>query len=290
MRDIELLAPTSRQEVLSLLSGADEDTRLIAGGTGLINLIKQRLASPERLVSLHRVTDLSGITWAEDSVTLGALEHLLDLELDATLREKVPVLHQVLAEVASPRIRSMATLGGALGQADPNQDLPVVLMALDASVIAESATATQEIPIREFFKDYYETALAPDQLVTALRIPLPAPGSLFHYRKFTPGSLEDYACVGVCVRIDIDSTGKCEDARIVLGSVAPTIFRSHTAEQMLAGKTITPELAEAVAIAAAKDTDPMDDARGSARYKKRMARVWVKRSLLALAESARGGR
>ena len=281
MRDIELLSPANRDEALALLADADEDTRLIAGGTGLINLVKQRLASPERLVSLHKVTDMGGVEWTGNNVTIGALEHLIDLEFDERLREQLPVLHQVLAEVASPRIRSMATLGGALGQADPNQDLPVALMALDAIVIAESSTASREIPIAEFYEDYYETVLAPDEMITALRVPLPPPASRFHYKKFTPGSLEDYACVGVCVRITSDEGGKCRDARIVVGSVAPTIFRSQAAEQMLLGQSITPALAAEAAAAAALETDPMDDARGSAAYKRRMVKVWLARSLLA---------
>lgn len=282
MRDIELLAPETRAEVLGLLADADEETRLLAGGTGLLNLIKQRLASPERLISLHKVDDLGGIDWSDEGVTIGALEHLLELEHNPTLRDKMPILHQVLAEIASPRIRSMATLGGALGQADPNQDLPLALLALDACVIAESSGARQEIPIDDFYADYYETSLAPDQMVTALHVPLPSPASRFHYKKFTPGSLEDYACVGVCVRIDLDENGCCSDSRIVLGSVAPTIFRSHAAEAKLAGQAITPALAAEVARIAASETDPVDDTRGSAEYKSRMARVWLQRALLAV--------
>lgn len=283
MRDFQLVAPADKPETLQLLAAADEDTRIIAGGTGLMNLLKQRLASPGRLVSLHRVTDLGGIAWDGDTVTIGALERLMDIGEDPSIGARLPVLREALAEVASPRIRMMATLGGAVAHGDPNQDTPVALMALDSIVVAESRDGVTEFPIAEFYRDYYETRLSPRQLVTAVRIPGDWHSSRFRYKKFTPGSREDYACVGVCVRLDFDDQDRCMDSRIVLGSVGPTVFRSHAAEQLLVGQAVTEDLARQAAEIAANESDPIDDTRGSTDYKRRMARVWVRRCLLEAA-------
>jgi len=283
MRDFQLDSPVDKPQTLQLLAAADDDTRLLAGGTGLLNLLKQRLASPGRLISLHRVTDLGGITLDGTTVTIGALERLIDIGEHPLIGERLPVLRDTLAEVASPRIRMMATLGGAVAHGDPNQDTPVALMALDAIVVAESRDGVTELPIAGFYRDYYETRLSPDQLVTAVRIPGDWHSSRFSHKKFTPGSREDYACVGVCVRLDFDDRNRCTDSRIVLGSVGPTVFRSRAAEELLAGKAITENLARQAAQIAANETDPVDDTRGSADYKRRMAGVWVRRCLLEAA-------
>lgn len=280
MENFTLESPTTKSEVLALLADADEDTRLIAGGTGLINLVKQRLAHPERLISLHKTTGLASVSTSSDAIEIGALTRLIDLEHDDAIASKVPVLGEALAEIASPRIRSMATIGGAVSHADPNQDLPTALIALDAIVIAESADGSRDIPIAEFYIDYYETALETNEMVTGIKIPVPGNASRFAYKKFTPGSREDYACVGVCVRLDIDDDGTINDSRIVLGSVAPTIRRVAEAEALIHGKKITEALATEAGELARKATDPVDDTRGSAAYKTRMAGVWVKRCLM----------
>lgn len=278
MDQFELSSPATRSEVLALIEDGDEGTRLLAGGTGLINLMKQRLAGPERLVSLHRVTDLGGIRHAEQAILIGALERLIDLEQHPDIRSNFPVLANALSEVASPRIRSMATIGGAMAHADPSQDTPLALMALDAVAIVESSTASREIPVDELYVDYYETRVGPNELITAVRLPLSKPGSRFAYKKFTPGSLEDYACVSVCIRLDLDGD-VCTDLRIVLGGVGPTIFRATEAEALLRGKIVSDALIADAASAAMAATDPVDDTRGSAGYKRKMTGVWVKRTV-----------
>jgi carbon-monoxide dehydrogenase medium subunit len=284
MENFTLESPTTKSEVLALLANADEETRLIAGGTGLINLVKQRLAYPERLISLHKTEDMANISSSSDALEIGALTRLIDLQNNEDIASKVPVLTEALAEVASPRIRSMATVGGAVSHADPNQDLPTALIALDTIVLVESADASREIPIADFYADYYETALEPNEMVTGIRIPVPNKASRFAYKKFTPGSREDYACVGVCIRLDIDDHGNVKDSRIVLGSVAPTIRRVDDAEQLILNQEMTEALAAQAGGLASNATDPVDDTRGSANYKTRMAGVWVKRCLLRAAD------
>lgn len=292
MREFNLIAPGNKAEVLALLAQGDDGNRIIAGGTGLINLMKQQLVTPDQLISLHKVSDLGAIELSADAVIIGALNRLADIEKDTRISELFPVLIETLREVASPRIRSMATIGGALAHGDPNQDTTVTLTALNCVVVIESTTGTREVPIDQFYKDYYETVLQPTEMVVAVKIPLPADTEHFVFKKFTPASAEDYACVSVCVCLNLKGD-RCESCRIVLGGVGSTIIRCKEAERIIndarsLNKRVFENLADDAAIAAAAETDPMDDTRGSSDYKRQMARVWVKRCILMAADQRPG--
>ena len=277
MREFELVAPNNKTEVLSLLG--DDDHRIIAGGTGLINLMKQQLASPARLISLHKVNDLHRIEHFENILSIGALVTLAEIERSAIVQELMPIIIETLREVANPRIRSMATLGGSLAHGDPNQDTPVTLAALGSIAVIESVARVREVALSNLYLDYFETVLEPTEMITGIKIPIPSPDHRIAFKKFTPGSVEDYACVTVCVRLKM--TDKiCQSSRIVLGGVGPTIIKSVLAEQILKDKEISAALADEAALAAAEQTEPTDDTRGSAGYKRRMTRVWVKRMIL----------
>ena len=284
MNNFQLQAPDSRAEVLALLTEHADEARLIAGGTGLLNLMKQRLAFPELLVSLHRVPDLSGRVIDGEIIQIGALTRLADLERDPIIREHLPMLCTTLAQVASPRIRAMATLGGAVAHGDPHQDTPAALIALGASAIAQTSHGQREIALDELYRDYYETALEAHELITEIRIPVPTQPSAAAYLKFLPRSAEDYATVAVAVRLDLDAqTRACQQCRIVLGSVGATPIRSQATESILTGKDFSAARVQQAAERAAEDTDPMSDTRGSASYKRDMTVVFVRRALLQVA-------
>lgn len=284
MNDFQLEAPDSRATALALIAEHTDSARLIAGGTGLINLMKQRLAFPELLVSLHRVPDLAGITLGDGVIKIGALTRLADLERDSAIRKHAPMLCATLTQVASPRVRAMATVGGAVAHGDPHQDTPAALIALDATAIAQSASGEREIALHELYLDYYETTLEPNELITEVRIPIPTQPSAAAFIKFLPRSAEDYATVAVAVRLDIDEQDRsCQQCRIVLGSVGSTPIRSSDAESIITGTKVSAELIEQAAQRAAKDTDPMSDTRGSAEYKRDMTVVFVRRTLLQAA-------
>ncbi len=282
MRQFELVAPGSKTDVLSLLG--DNDSRIIAGGTGLINLMKQRIANPARLISLHKVADLHRIEQVENMINIGALVTLAEIERSELVQELAPVIIETLREVANPRIRSMATLGGTLAHADPNQDTPVTLAALGGIVILESVSGLRELALSALYRDYYETALEPDEMITAIKIPIPSPDHRTAFKKFTPASVEDYACVTVCVRLKVVDN-LCQSSHIVLGGVGSTIIKSTPAEQVLLGRQVSAAIADEAAQAAARQTEPTDDTRGSADYKRRMTRVWVRRMILKAAGS-----
>ena len=284
MNNFQIEVPDSRAAALALLDRHADGARLIAGGTGLVNLMKQRMAFPERLISLHRVPDLSGITLDDQGIRVGALTRLHDVERDPIIREHLPMLCATLAQVASPRIRAMATLGGAVAHGDPHQDTPAALIALGASAIAQTTSTQREIALEELYLDYYETALKPNELITEIRIPRPAPPSAATYIKFLPRSAEDYATVAVAVRFDLDAQSRAiARCVIVLGSLGSTPIRSRAAECLITGAAFDVECAQQAAQRAAADTDPMSDTRGSARYKRAMCVVFVRRALLEVA-------
>jgi carbon-monoxide dehydrogenase medium subunit len=273
-----VLTPTSIGEALALLD-ANRDAEVIAGGTSLVNMMKQRLLAPEALVSLHRIAEQRGSTVTDDVLSLGALMSLRDVETDPLVRRHFPMLVETLREVASVRIRNMATLGGALAHGDPNQDSPATLMALDASVASATSDSERVRPLSEFYVDYYETQLEPGELITEVRIPLPASRSAGSFMKFLPRSKEDYGVVTVATRLALADDGRCDTCRIALGCVGMTVMRALDAEGSLEGERIVDAgIAEAARLAMAI-TEPVSDSRGSAEYKKKMVEVFVRRSL-----------
>jgi carbon-monoxide dehydrogenase medium subunit len=182
----------------------------------------------------------------------------------------------------------MATVGGALAHADPNQDPPVTLLALDASVELRSAGGQRVVPLGAFFRDYYETALEPGELVTGVTVPPLPPGSGAAFIKFLPRSADDYATVAVAAIVTLEAGGeRCREARIALGSVAPTPLRAQAAEALLRGGRLDERMLEAAGEAAKGEVDPLTDHRGSAEYKREMTAVMVGRALTQAWDAAR---
>jgi aerobic carbon-monoxide dehydrogenase medium subunit len=288
MNAFEYRAPRTVDEALALLQEYGDDARAIAGGTALVTLMRQRLVRPACLVSLRDVQGLDRIEAADGGLRLGALVTHREAELSPLVSERVPVLAETFRRVASVRIRHMATIGGALAHADPNQDPPVTLLALGARVEIRSASSRREQPLDELFRDYYETTLEPGELVTAVTVPpLPA-ASGSSFLKFLPRTADDYATVAVSAVVTLEPDGaRCRQARVALGSVGVTPLRGRRTEAMLAGQPLTPGLIDAAAETVKSEVDPLGDHRGSAAYKRDMAAVMVGRALTQAWESAR---
>ena len=289
MNAFDYRAPRTIDEVLALLAEHGDDARVIAGGTALVTMMKQRLVRPEVLVSLRDVEGLTGIQAAKGEIRLGALTTHREAELSPLVNEHSPVLAETYRRVATVRIRHMATVGGSLAHADPNQDSPVTLMALDARVEIRKTGGKREVPLAAFFRDYYETALEPGELITAVAVPpLPA-ASGGAYVKFLPRSADDYATVAVAAIVTLESGGgRIREGRIALGSVAPTPIRARAAEALLAGSQPDDErVLAAVGEAVKQAVDPLTDHRGSAEYKREMAAVMASRALTQACAAAR---
>jgi carbon-monoxide dehydrogenase medium subunit len=280
MNPFDFRQPDTLEEVLTLLHDRGEDARVMAGGTALVIMLKQRLVMPDCLISLQKLQGLDQINVTNGEVQLGALTTHRAVERSPAIRTRLPSLAETYAHVATIRIRNVATVGGALAHADPNQDPPVMLMALDARVRLTSTAGSRQVPIGEFFTDYYETVRQPDELVTEIVVPVLQPHSGSVYLKFLPRTADDYATVGVAATVTIDpASGTCQDCRIAMGCVASTPVRVPEAEALVRGHRLTPELAREAGALAQQVTDPISDTRGSAEYKRAMAGVFVRRAL-----------
>lgn len=288
MNAFDYRAPRTVDEALAILREYGEDARVIAGGTALVTMMRQGLVRPTCLVSLRDVEGLGRIEATNGSVRLGALVTHREAEVSPLLRERLPVLAETFRRVATVRIRHMATVGGALAHADPNQDPPVTLIALEAKVEIRRAGSQRELPLGEFFRDYYESALEPGELVTGVTVPRLPAASGAAYLKFLPRTADDYATVAVAAVVSLEPDGeRCREARIALGSVGVTPLRARAAEALLRGERLGESLFQAAGEAAKGEVDPLSDHRGSAAYKREMTGVMVGRALTQAWDAAR---
>jgi carbon-monoxide dehydrogenase medium subunit len=277
MIKFDYLEPESLDETFTLLDQHGDSARVIAGGTSLIIWMRQRLLMPRVVISVARIPNFGTITFNEhDGLRIGAGARHRDIELSPIVKQRYPLLHETFRKVAQPRIRNMGTIGGNLAAGDPLTDPGASLIALDAEVTLASSQGQRTMPLEEFFVDYYQTALNPGDLLTEIRVPPPERPGWSHI-KFTPRSIEDFATVGVALTLR-ERDGVCEDVRIGLNSVAPTIVHAKQAERALLGKAINDAALRNMAEVAATEVDPMDDNRGSADYKREMVKVLVRRA------------
>jgi len=280
MTPFEYRTPKSLKEVHANLKEFGSDAKLVAGGTALIIMMKQRLVRPSCLISLRSVRGLNGIELQNGGLRIGGLATHRQLETSPLIRRRLPVLAETYHHVATLRVRNMATVGGGLAHADPNQDPPPSLIALGATLKATSANGSRVIPMDEFFKDYYETVLNPDELITEVMVPKLPPNSGAAYIKFLPRTADDYATVSAAAVLTLDKSNKTvADVRIALGSVGVTPIRATAAEAVLRGQPLKAEAFAEAGEKAKEAVDPISDFRGSAGYKKDMAAVFVRRAL-----------
>jgi aerobic carbon-monoxide dehydrogenase medium subunit len=280
MTPFEYRTPKSLKEVHANLKEFGSDAKLVAGGTALIIMMKQRLVRPSCLISLRSVRGLNGIELQNGGLRIGGLATHRQLETSPLIRRRLPMLAETYHHVATLRVRNMATVGGGLAHADPNQDPPPSLIALGATLKATSANGSRVIPMDEFFKDYYETVLNPDELITEVMVPKLPPNSGAAYIKFLPRTADDYATVSAAAVLTLDKSNKTiADVRIALGSVGVTPIRATAAEAVLRGQPLKTEAFAEAGEKAKEAVDPISDFRGSAGYKKDMAAVFVRRAL-----------
>jgi carbon-monoxide dehydrogenase medium subunit len=282
MRPFDYLEPETLDEALALLAEDADDTHVMAGGTSLVILMKQDLVRPARVIGLRKLAQLRAID-VENGLRLGALATHGALARSSAVRGHSPALTATFAAVATVRIREQATLGGNLAHADPAQDPPVTLLALDAVAVAMSKARARRIPLEALFVDVFETSLEPDELLLRVELPpLPA-GARAIFKKFLPNTLDDYATVSVATVVATSPDGTCTHARIALGGVGPVPLRARDAERSLVGRRLDDAAIRSAAALAAAATDPLADLRGTAEYKRAMAAVWTERALRGVA-------
>jgi aerobic carbon-monoxide dehydrogenase medium subunit len=277
--DLVFRAPQTLNDALAELAG-EQDAMAMGGGTSVGLLLKNSLIEPRKIVWLARVPGLRQIEVSPgEVVSIGAMVTLREIVRSGVIRQQFPALAHAAGQVGNPRVRAVATLGGALAHADPRQDVPPVLCALDARIRIAGPAGTRDIPVAGFHTGFMETVLAPDELVTCVLIPV-VPGRRAAYARFTPGSDDDYPTVSAAASIVRAGDLRVSGAILALGGVGRVPLLVSAADTLTA---IIPGEAEIGAVAAAAEAaaDPSDDQRGSARYKKAMAREWSARVLRA---------
>jgi carbon-monoxide dehydrogenase medium subunit len=280
MPNIKLLQPSSLDEALSLLSAHGDEAKIISGGTALVIMLKNRLIAPAALLSLGRLSELRNIRHEPGvGLRLGALVTIREAELSPLIRDKQPTLAETFGKVGNVRVRHAATVGGNLTEADYASDPPCVLVALRARVKARSAKGEREIPLVRLFKGFYETTLAPDEILTELIVPDPEPGTRSTYLKYVSRSSEDRPCAGMAAVLETLADGACRELRLVAGAVAEIPQEVSAAEEQARGFRLSGKLIDDIAQAYADAIEPLSDLRGSAWYRKQIIAVLARRAM-----------
>ncbi len=270
--EFDYTAPESLQDAISALSQGGEDAKLLAGGHSLIPLMKLRLAAPSLLIDIRKVPGLQGIQRENGSWRIGALTRHTELEHTAELG----VIAQAAGTIADPQVRNRGTIGGSLAHGDPASDLLAVMMVCDATVTLQGPGGQRTVAAGELFKDYLETAVEPDEVLTEIRFPA-LDGWGYDYQKFNRRS-EDWAMVAVSVVVK-KSGDTCEDVRVGLTHMSSVPLRATAVEDALRGQSLSAENIAKAAEQAAEGTDPPGDLNASPEYKRHLARVLTRRAL-----------
>ncbi len=276
--EFDYVAPDSLDGAIRALAEGGEDAKLLAGGHSLLPLMKLRLAAPSLLVDLRRVDGLTGVR-RNGAVSIGAMTTHA-----AVAGAGLGLLSEAAGHIADPQVRHRGTIGGSLAHGDPASDLPAVVLAAEAVVAVQGSGGQREIAATELFRDYLETALAADEVITEIRFPDGVDGWSFGYQKFNRRQ-EDWAMVGVCALVRREGE-TAADVRIGLTNMGSTPLRARAVEEALRGQSLSPENIARAAEQAAEGTSPPADLNASSDYKRHLARVLCRRAL----EQAAGDR
>jgi aerobic carbon-monoxide dehydrogenase medium subunit len=273
------VAAHSVDEALRLLDKHGDAGKLLAGGHSLIPAMKLRLMSPGTLIDLGMIPGLRGIRVDERSLVIGALTLHADVASSDLVREQLPGLADAASVIGDMQVRNRGTIGGSVAHADPAADFPVVLTALNASLVVQSSTGNRTIAVDEFFTDFYTTAMAANEILTEIRVPIPPSGSGTAYAKL-PHPASGYVVVSAGALIT-QSSGSCVSARLAIGGLGSGPIHAVATEIELKGKSLTPQVINAAAAKAAENTDPTEDSYASAEYKRHVATVYARKAIEA---------
>lgn len=259
---------TSIADALQLLARHGDDAKVLSGGQSLLPALNLRLSRPAILVDIGRLSELRGITMASDKMTIGALTRHVELLGSAEIAETLPLLREATTHVAHPAIRNRGTIGGNLAHADPASELPACMLALDATLVIRGVEHERRIGAQAFFQGIYTTALAADELLTAVEIPLPAPGTRHFFHEYARRS-GDYAMVGLAAMARTDKA-RLSDLRLGYFAVGdrPQLVR---AAARLVGADVTPDLIAAAKAELMTELDPASDQQASAAMRRHLA-------------------
>lgn len=280
-------APGSLADAITLLDKLGDEAKVLSGGMSLLPMLKIRLAQVAHLVDIGRIPGLDYIKEEGGTLKIGAATKESALERSDLIRSKYPILLDTALVIADPIVRNRATAGGNLAHGDPANDHPATMLALGASVVARGPKGERTIPVDQFFKGLFTTALAANEILTEIRIPTPPAKSGGAYVKLER-KVGDFATAGAAAQVTLAANGTIEKAGIGLTNAGPTPIKAVEAEKFLAGKKPDDATLQEAGRLAAKATNPSADRRGSVEYKREMARVHTVRALKAAIRRAGG--
>lgn len=269
---------SSLAEAQALLQQYGEEAKLLAGGHSLLPAMKLRLAQPAHLIDIGSIAGLRYVREDEGHLAIGALATHNDLARDATVRKVCPLLAEVAAVIGDRQVRNRGTIGGALAHADPAADYPAAVLALEATIVAAGPNGSREIAASDFFVDLLTTSLAPEEVVTEIRIPYPVERTGAAYEKLA-NQASGYATAGVAAVVTLDAGGTCRKARIGITGAAAVATRATSVEAALEGYPLGGEVIAAAARHAVDGLDLLSDVHASADYRRRVTIGLTRRAL-----------
>ena len=275
----EYHAPRSVTEAVSLLASLGDEAKLLAGGHSLLPMMKLRFAQPAHLIDLGAIQDLRGVREEAGTLVIGAMTTEADLLTSALVRNKVPLLAEAAGQIADPQVRYRGTIGGDISHGDPGNDHPALMLALDAAFVLTGPTGQRTVSAHGFFLGLYSTLLAPAEILTQIRIPIPAAGTGWSYQKLKRKT-GDFATAATAVLLRMKGATVAQVA-IALTNAAATPLRASAAEQALVGKPINAASLGDAARLAMGICQPAADLRGDVAYKTAMCGEMTRRALQA---------
>ncbi len=281
------VAAGSVEEAIELLTQHGEDAKLLAGGHSLIPAMKLRLATPRYLIDLGQIPGLSGVRIDGETLAIGALTLHADVASSELVRQHLPGLAEAALVIGDVQVRNRGTIGGSVAHADPAADFPVILMALNASFVLVSPSGSRTVAADHFFVDFFTTALAPNEVLTEIRVPLPPAGAGTAYEKLGhPAS--GYVVVSAGALVNRQASGQCASAWVAIGGLGSGPLRAVATQAALQGQPLTPEVIATAAAKAVEGVEVDDDTYANADYKRHMAVVYAQRAIEAAAQRAAG--
>ena len=284
----DYIAPATLEEALDTKSRYGAGARVIAGGTDLILRMRDRVLEPEILIDLRRLS-LDDIALDGGVLRLGAYTRLSQVMEHPEITRHFPALPEACLQFAGPPIRNLASLGGNIVNASPAADLVPPLIAGDAEIVLASGCGERVLPLLEFFTGPGRNVMRPDEVLTEIRLPVQSRPTAAIFIKLGQRRSMAIAIVNLAVRLTLGEDGSVAEARIVLGSVAPTPIRATAAEAMLVGNPLSDDLCGKAAQKARQEASPISDVRGSEGYRDRMVEVLVRRALTAAKDELESG-
>ena len=279
----EYFAPRSLDDAVSYLASHRDDVKILSGGQSLMPLLKMRLSKPAYIVDIGRIPDLDTIVEASNHLIVGALVTHAQIEGSDLLRQKCPLLPQTATTIADVQVRNRGTLGGSIAHADPAGDWPAAILALEAEIKITGPDGERWIKADDFFLGLLMSVLEPDEIVTAIKVPMTG-NDKTAYLKAAPRS-SGFAVVGVAARLALGGDETCARAAVAITGVADKAYRAIRVEQMLAGNKLDQKRIEDAAAEATRNIDVIEDINGSSEYRSQLTRVYVERAIQAALES-----